>query len=224
MVADPMVGLLQLRAADAPSITFPDGADLMQLLWCPHSHQDVPANPHHLGPAPLLVWRRAADVKETLTDVPPVTADARRGHYLPLPCTVSPEQVIEYPDIDDLPDGLRDRIQTWSDDLEAERGLSYQRDLSTAPGWKVGGWPYWYQDPCPLTCECGADMTLLLNIASSEWSSRSWRPPEDQHFPDRGTAGLHVAEPTDVIVGRHSEMRMFWCSHDHRHPLVMVTQ
>jgi hypothetical protein len=57
--ADPMVGLLQLHAADAPSIAFPDDADLLQLLWCTHMHypDELPASPHHFGPAPLVVWR-----------------------------------------------------------------------------------------------------------------------------------------------------------------------
>jgi hypothetical protein len=42
VVPDPMIGLLQLHAADAPNIAFPDGTDLMQLLWCPHDHDEVP--------------------------------------------------------------------------------------------------------------------------------------------------------------------------------------
>lgn len=223
-VADPMVGLLQLRAADAPSIAFPDGADLMQLLWCPHNHTEVPHNPHHLGPVPLLVWRRAADVHEILEQIPPPSADAHEGSYLPRPCVLSPEQVVEYPDIDDLPDGLRDRVNSWSETLEAERGLSYRADLSTAPGWKIGGWPSWYQDPCLPTCECGSEMSLLLRIASGEWGGRSWRPPEDRHFPGRGIEGIHVAEPTDVIVGRQGDLHLFWCPRDPYHPLQMVTQ
>lgn len=222
--ADPMVGLLQLRAADAPNVAFPDGADLLQLLWCPHNHSDVPANPRYVGPAPLLVWRRAAEVHDVLDQIPPPAADAHEGSYLPRPCALSPEQVVEYPDIDDLPGALRDRVRVWSDQLEADCGLSYRADLSTAPGWKIGGWPSWYQDPCHLTCECDTEMTLLLRIASSEWGGRSWRPTQDLHYPDTGIEGLHVAEPTDVIVGRQGDLHLFWCPRDPHHPLQMVTQ
>jgi hypothetical protein len=222
--SEPMVALLQLHASDAPSISFPDGTDLMQLLWCPQNHTDVPANPHHLGPVPFLVWRRAADVKDILEVIPPPADDAREGSYLPLPCVLSPEQVTEYPDIKDLPGALRDRVKAWSEDCEARTGISYRDDLSTAPGWKVGGWPSWYQDAFPLLCECGADMALLMRIASGERGGRSWRPQEDRHFPDKGIEGIHVVEPTDVIVGRQGDLHLFRCPRDHRHPLQMVTQ
>lgn len=223
-VADPMIGLLQLRAADAPDIAFPDGTDLMQLLWCPHNHPGVPGSPRHSGPAPLLRWRRAADVGDVLAKVPGPSDDAHEHPYLPRPCTLSPERITEYPDLEDLPAALHGRVKTWSDSLDAERGLSYERDLSTAPGWKTGGWPSRDQDPHSLTCECGVDMVLLLTIASSEWGGRSWRPLEDRHFPDQGIEGLDVAEPTDVIVGRQGSLQLFWCPRDADHPLQMVTR
>ena len=224
--ADPMVSLLQLHAADAPSIAFPDGADLLQLLWCTHMHypDDLPGSPSHYGPAPLVVWRRASDVHDVLAQVPAPAADAHEGTYLPLPCVLSPEQVVDYPDPGDLPDALRDRVEAWSDALEAERDLSYWADLSTAPGWKTGGWPSWIEDPYQPTCQCGAGMTLLLRIATSEWGGRSWRPPEDRHYPGQGIEGAHVAAPTAVIVGDQGDMHLFWCPRDHRHPMQSVTQ
>lgn len=222
--ADPVVGLLQLHAADAPGIAFPDGADLLQLLWCTHYHNGLPASPYLFGPAPLVVWRRASDVHDVLAQVPPPPADAHQGTYLPRPCVLSPEQVTEYPDLADLPGALRDRVEAWSDALEAEHGLSYWADLSTAPGWKIGGWPSWTEDPYRLTCQCGAGMTLLLRIATGEWGGRSWRPPEDLHYPDQGIKGAHVSGPTGVIVGDHGDMHLFWCPRDHRHPLQTVTQ
>jgi hypothetical protein len=224
--ADPMVALLQLHAADAPSIAFPDGADLLQVLWCTHSHfpDDLPASPSHYGPAPLVVWRRASDVHDVLAQIPAPPAGASEGFYLPRPCVLAPEQVVDYPDPGDLPDALRDRVEAWSDALEAERGLSYWADLSAAPGWKTGGWPSWLEEPSRPTCQCGAGMTLLLSIATSEWGGRSWRPPEDRHYPDQGIEGVHVSVPTDVMVGNHGDMHLFWCPRDYRHPLQAVTQ
>jgi hypothetical protein len=180
--------------------------------------------PGHYGPAPLVVWRRASDVHDVLAQIPAPAADAHEGTYLPRPCVLSPEQVVDYPDLGDLPGALRDRVEAWSDTLEAERGLSYWADLSTAPGWKTGGWPSWLEDPYPPTCQCGAGMTLLLRIATSEWGGRSWRPPEDRHYPDQGIEGVHVSGPTAVIVGDHGDMQLFWCPRDHRHPMQSVTQ
>ncbi|MGW4895846.1 hypothetical protein ACWEQL_26850 [Kitasatospora sp. NPDC004240] len=37
----PMVPVVQLHAADIPEIHFPDGTDLLQILWCPFQHPDV---------------------------------------------------------------------------------------------------------------------------------------------------------------------------------------
>ncbi|TWG03605.1 transposase family protein [Streptomyces brevispora] len=61
--------------------------------------------------------------------------------YVPSPCTLDPEQVVEYPDPGLLPEDLRERTDAWEgdeDDLDKDAVL-YQSDLSTVPGWKAGG-------------------------------------------------------------------------------------
>jgi hypothetical protein len=42
--------------------------------------------------------------------------------YVPEPCVLHPERVVEHPDLDDLPDVLRDAVEEWEErvDLEAE--------------------------------------------------------------------------------------------------------
>ncbi len=34
----PMVPIVQVRHVDAPSVPFPEGTDLLQVLWCPYEH------------------------------------------------------------------------------------------------------------------------------------------------------------------------------------------
>lgn len=78
-----------------------------------------------------MIWRRGADVTEVLSDPPgpPVVVD----NYLPEPCLVHPEQVVEYQALDLLPPDLSERIEAWED----EDGPSYHFDLSLAPGWDL---------------------------------------------------------------------------------------
>ncbi|MGW1657056.1 hypothetical protein [Streptomyces atratus] len=52
----PMVPVAQLYAADVPDLPRPDGADLLQLLWCPFDHDE------DYLPRTELRWRTAADV------------------------------------------------------------------------------------------------------------------------------------------------------------------
>ncbi|MEV6050186.1 hypothetical protein [Streptomyces sp. NPDC052107] len=49
-----MVAVAQLNARDFPEIRFPDGTDLVQLLWCPDRH-DQP-HPEGWGQACRLFW------------------------------------------------------------------------------------------------------------------------------------------------------------------------
>ena len=66
-------------------------------------------------------------------------------------------------------------------------------------------------------------MAPLMPIASGAWGGRSWRPQEDRHFPDEGIAGIHVVEPTDVILRRQGDLHLSSCPRDARHLLRMVT-
>lgn len=205
-----MLGAAQLYARDIPDFAGPPGTDLLQVLWCPFDHE-----PTYL-PAVVLRWRRAADVTEVLDPQPEPEDVQEFGSYLPEPCVLHPEQVLEYQYGDLLPGDLGQRIGEW----EQQSGLSYQYDLSIADGWKAGGWASWsLTDPYPVTCDdCGRDMELLLTVASSEWDGEgSWRPIEE----DRDGPSAH--EPTRVSMGRGYRMYVFTCpaSFEHPHQLVM---
>ncbi|MFI5531097.1 DUF1963 domain-containing protein [Kitasatospora sp. NPDC051853] len=172
----PMVAVLQLRLIDLPEevVPFPDGCDLLQVLWCPRDHDGCWVEP-------LVVWRRAPAKGARVRPAPPPPAGAVR-QYLPRPCTVHPEAVTEYPSWD-LPQELWDALEERFDRLEEERGWAYQYHLSTAPGIKLGGYPGWSQEPdvprCPV---CRQPMEHLLTVESTEGdalSSTAWTPADE---------------------------------------------
>ncbi|MEV4510090.1 hypothetical protein AB0K00_14135 [Dactylosporangium sp. NPDC049525] len=188
----PLIAVAQLRAADIPDLPRPDGADLLQILWCPFDHADT-----NWGPALALRWRREADVTEPF--LAPPTGDVGEDEYVPEPCRLYPEQVVDYPFCQELPADLQDR-------LKADERYLYS---AIAPGWKVGGYASWHvtdlqATPCP---QCAAPTNLLFVIDSKEYDSATreyWQPLDD---PDPDDA----QEPTGVIVGRYSALRIFAC-------------
>ncbi|MEV8438228.1 hypothetical protein AB0425_12690 [Actinosynnema sp. NPDC051121] len=205
----PMVPVAQLYARDVPVLPRPDGADLLQVLWCPFDHED-----DGYLPSTVLRWRVAAEVTDPLAD-PPRPA-AVEEHYLPRPCVLHPEEVTEYPALLSLPGELAEQVKAW----EEREGARYQYDLSVAPGCKVGGHAPWsFSDPFPLSCpDCGADVEPLLTLDTFEWDGvTSWRPVEDaaadpQPFPAHN-------EPTMLVIGRGYGLQYYSCAAfpAHRH-------
>ncbi|MGW3046277.1 hypothetical protein ACWC9T_41370 [Kitasatospora sp. NPDC001159] len=172
-----MVPVVQLHAADIPDVRFPDGTDLLQILWCPYRHPDVPGmHEHYSGPAPKVIWRAAASLTGAISGAESALND---DGYVLEPCVIHPEQITEYPDIEDLPEPLQSRIRAWHRGLGPEPGYDYRNDLSVAPGLKTGGWPYWPHCPRPVQCNCGSEMQLLLTLPNGERGALSWTPLEE---------------------------------------------
>jgi hypothetical protein len=151
---NPMLPLAQLRAADVPDLPRPGGADLLQVLWCPFDHDDDP-----WGPTLRLVWRREADVVDVLAAAP--RGAVGNDSYVPTPCRLHPERVVEYPYPDELPDELRELADGWDGDYV---------DTFMVAGWKVGGYADWsvtdvLPTPCPV---CAGATELLLVVASDD--------------------------------------------------------
>ncbi|WP_433517739.1 hypothetical protein ACQP2T_20655 [Nonomuraea sp. CA-143628] len=228
----PMVGVAQFYARDFPEIPFPEGADLLQVLWCPNSHllEDTAA------PFPLLVWRRTSDVIDVMDELPMrhyATPDSPPGApaaelseecFLPRPCVLHPERITEYPESDELPEQLQRGLDEWDD----EAGLIYGNLLSIAPGCKIGGWISWnltdmYELPCNV---CGTKTQPFLKLDSSEWDIASeprWRPVEERHL-EWGTPEYKEAhEPTTLEIGRYVALVIFLCprSSDHGYRLTL---
>lgn len=219
---NPLVAIAQLHAGDIPTVRFPSGTDLLQVLWCPTTHQDLPGQPRYFGgPSVLLVWRRASDVSSVPVIVPPQPRDTHDA-YLPTPCVLHPEQVTECQYADLLPDALCERLDAQDERWLEETDFHYQYDLSIAPGCKAGGWASWHlTDPASVNCRCGASMDLLLSFDSSEWDggSKSWRPVEDSEANEVGACG-----PTGLTPGRWGALRIFICPIDPTHPHLLDIQ
>lgn len=204
-----MLAVAQLYVRDVPDLESPPGTDLLQVLWCPREH------PPEYCPAVTLRWRRSADVKEVL-DPQPEPVVVENDDYVPEPCVLHPEQIVEYPYLGDLPGDLEQQIKPWDE----ENGYLYQEALSICTGWKIGGHANGnLTDPGPMICECGATMELLMAIDSFEWADVEfgWRPLEDAKPPEFQTYPS-PSRPTGINISRGYGLWVFTCPVSFAHP------
>jgi hypothetical protein len=224
-----MVAVAQLTAADFPELRFPDGTDLVQLLWCPDWHEQP--HPEGWGQACRLFWRRADEITDPLTEQPdPGEHWEYEEDMIPRACVLHPERLTDYPGNDELPAGVAERFEAW---LE-ERGLA--DDLTAIPGYKLGGFLSWGTTDCPepLDCgDCGAPLELFLQFDTTEYSlgtfgpdgaPHRFRPLEERDTESTDTLGDPLREPVGMVVGRFSHGGLFTCSADPRHPASFFTQ
>jgi hypothetical protein len=92
-IAAPMVGVAQLFAGDVQGLPCPAGTDVCQVLWCPGWHEP------DFGPRVRVRWRDSHDpgLDGALAVAPPSDPDTAKENYIPKPCSLSPEQTIDYP-------------------------------------------------------------------------------------------------------------------------------
>lgn len=232
-----MLPVAQLYVRDVPLLRPPGNADLLQVLWCPFDHYLESGD---YMPSTALFWRSAREIVDVLT-APPEPFEAQ-SHYVPQPCLLAPEPIVEYPNPLELgqearqrlqdPDGWRtvgeelDRWQTDDVDPYPEYPEDFYRDhLSTAPGWKVGGRPHWgLTDPGIRHCTaCETEMVPLLNIDSREWNSiqHSWIPHEDQ-APE--PCADDADDPTKVQIFDLNHLQFYICPHSSEHPHTAMVQ
>lgn len=215
----PLLPVAQFFVKDVPGLVAPAGCDLLQVLWCPFD-----AHGAQSGPGVHLRWRSATDVGETLDEIPlpQVVGDAG---YVPEPCVLDPEQVVEHEYRELLPADLQQRIEAWEAEAEEEADessydeadfVTYHHDLSIAPGWKIGGYASWsVTGPTRMACSCGQPMHLLLTVDSRECDNGtlSWVPREDRGVINEPEANA----PTQVTVGRGGSLNIFTCSANPAH-------
>lgn len=206
----PLIPLAQFYARDMQGFSFPEGTDLLQVLWSPSEEIEGCSG------AVQLRWRLSSDVREVLV-APPEPAYVEESDHVPEPCLLKPEQVREFPPYHVLDEELTERLDTWC----KQRSVNYSNDLSVAPGWKLGGWParFTFRDPAgseELHCgECGGPVEALLTIDSTEWDgdTGSWRPVEEGQGAEQpaGHPYRTTREPTLVTIGRGYFLQFYSC-------------
>jgi hypothetical protein len=209
------VPVLQLYRSEVPDLPFREGSDVFHLLWCPNDHLATYSVVCRAFWWPL---QRIADGR------PPPDLTVQLDGYVPGPCAVHPERVDEYPDYSDLPEAIQVEVGAWEDDVGSP---AYQRQLSTAPGTKIGGYPHWFQDPQWPSCGRGHAMTHLLTVSDHEFDGGTWQrwlPIEEQGtWEGSTTARLRIQEPADLSLGMAS-IYVFVCTACPEWPIETVYQ
>ncbi|MFD7442322.1 hypothetical protein [Streptomyces sp. NPDC059909] len=188
MPATAMVPVAQIFRRDVPGPWWPDGIDLLQILWCPNEHWDVPPPQDDGSPIVEVRWRRAAEMAGTPPRVSPEPSRHGEG-CMPEPCTLTVEPLVDFPFREVLPPDLRPPLE------ELVHRTGDGGDVITrVAGWKLGGWPTWHLNhPRDFRCTtCDSEMTLLFTAASDAESG--------------------------VVVGRYGDLRIFVCPAGHDHP------
>jgi hypothetical protein len=128
---------------------------------------------------------------------------------------------------EDLQQQLDDPSQ-WDGDRSISPQEFYRNQLSTAPGWKTGGWSRWgLTDPIPRTCpECGAEALPLLTIATTEWNhgTESWTPEEERTNPTPLLPGTPPANFTMINIASGYALQLHACSASPDHPHIELIQ
>ncbi len=177
-----LVPVLQLHAHDFPDLPFYPGTNLCQIFWCPLDHS-APLYCTY----PVVFWRHTDGVAQHLNEMPaPSFAD---DSYLPQPCRLHPERIVELPYIEDLTEEQRERLSRWhvpellTGDQDTPEAV-YEASLSVCPSMKLGGYVAWVQRPHMPVCTCGRPMEHFVTMPDMEWDGGNytrWMPIEEQH-------------------------------------------
>ena len=144
----PAVPVIQLLKADFPSIKFPRGTDLLQILWYPRSYGDCA-----YGPKFEFRWRKSSRLSPDCVLNP--VYEEHEDIFVVHECRIQSEPVIEYPYIDLLNEDQKQSIWDWEEDqndplakfstacqLARERKWEAIRStqVKTPPSGKVASW------------------------------------------------------------------------------------
>lgn len=208
-VPSPLLPVVQLRAQDVPDLPTPPGKDMLQVLWCPQVH---PEDREQYGPAVQLRWRSQAHIGAP-SPAPPAPALEPDEMFRPRPCILHPEQVVEYPWWQELPERLAGQVRAFDDSCEFGQPSYYA--VSQARGWKAGGYANWgTSDRQPMTCDgCSEEMTLVLSMTSSESFGGTWRTEQEADVEPSWSdlRWRDIDRPTGVTVGWDDALRIFAC-------------
>lgn len=185
------VPVLQIRRDSGVPVPFPDGAELLQILWYPGEYAD-----NRYLPRLLVRYRSLAELDDSFLLEPSYPEEALG--FVVRPCSVSLEPVVEYPYIGSLGADERRAIEEWQ---EAREEPTYQYLLSTCPGTKLGGYADFagQDDTSPA-----APWEYVLTISDREWDGGSgprWRPSESAQNEGRAI-GTYLKAGMNVFVDR----------------------
>jgi hypothetical protein len=198
------IPVLQVRSEDVPIIDFPLGTDLLQILWCPNDHIE-----HVYCPELSIFWRKRTALKIFASSR--LSIKTEYPEYLPNECRLNPEMVQEYPSAWSLSGSQIAELDRWQN-----RGsIIYQYSLSVAPGFKMGGYPSWVQDPRVPVCSCGRDMDYLLTIASAEFDGGTyerWLPKSERRvWNAKYEVRNRVQRAAGLMLGDMGNINVFVC-------------
>ncbi|MBC9711332.1 hypothetical protein H9Y04_01950 [Streptomyces sp. TRM66268-LWL] len=190
-----MVPVAQIFAKDAPGPWWSDGAELLQVLWCPNAHRDPPEDQADGSPVVTLRRRRLDELTDARVVEPAVPVRHEEYGFLPEPCALRAGQpIMDFPFREVLPAELQPKLE----ELVEATGHGKGDVITRVAGWKLGGWPTRHLTaPMDFACtECGTTLTLLFTAASDDLT-------------------------TAVVVGRFGDLRVFTCPADAGHPFVV---
>jgi hypothetical protein len=198
-----LINVLQVMGKDVEGW---DSAAVLQVFWCPQDHADTYCPHLHIR------WVKSSDTG-IIERKPPAAAEEQ---YIPKPCTLRLESIIEYPSIFELSDELSARVGSirkwarWGRKLfgsgyEDYSSYFYQNYLSTAPGWKIGGWCNWEQASVQFMCDrCNKKMEHLVTLGSQMYDGAT-RFRWGKHIGKKGY------DKTDIMIGDCGSLYVHHC-------------
>lgn len=221
------VPALQLTKDEFPEIEFRPGCDLLQLLWCPRDHGWVKLS---------VVFQDSKTIGKTLSTMP--LAQPALPGFVPRPCRLFPERIVEYPRFEDLvPDVASQMPATVSQEVIAKRHATEAWDPPPIfkdqynvyeyafhpcyEGWKISGWPRWIQRPeWPLCKHCKSRMEFLLQIGGEtvgmgfpveEQSICAKMFSKDPGAADASKAWENASNAPGLLFGKDGALYVFVC-------------
>jgi hypothetical protein len=189
------VAVAQFVKADFPEIKFPEHTDILQILWCPHSHLHPTIEFGGIGPLPKVFWHSLQEALDAPNPVPKYPANG----LVPVECTFNPIRLEDAP-----PLGYLTESQQREFSLDYK---TYEKEAGSVPGTKLLGCLDYYPSEPPV-CKCHREMTLLLTIPGTEVSAFDgpWWRRYSPHPPSGNV--IHSAGLGDL----DGKLLIFYCS------------
>lgn len=161
----PLLNLIQIIGSDIKGW---DKKEALQVFWCPQDHENTYC--------PYIHVRRIGIDSKDIRKFQ--VFDDSESLYIPKTSSIVFESIIECPSVHEIPNTILRKIklvkewgilgnQLFGDGYENYAEYYYQNALSTAPGWKLGGWCDWVQAKMSFTCDCKSKMAHLITLGSS---------------------------------------------------------